>query len=621
MKIRTKFVLYSFLVAFVPMVMVLLIVYPAYRALYTKSISDKLEAVAQTQENRIADILIQKNEFVNLLSSRLLIINDLHGYLVQHSSNFQKGINDSLNNTLVSTQIIKKIYVVTLDGQIIASTDTSLIGKNIANEDYFLNGQKQTSVDRLVKDPDGSVNNFLIGPMINNGTVEGVLVCVVNADDIVGVAEDYTGLGTTGETLLAKNDGKGNALFLTPLRFDKGAALNRVESGTNVKVPIIRAISGESRVSDNLSDYRGVPVIAATRFIKSTGWGVVVKMDKAEVFAPMNGALLMLLLPSSLISILIVVITLIVSRIITRPLELLGIGASNFATGKFTYRIDLKGRDEFGLVASQFNRMAEKLEDLYSNLEKKIEERTKKIRDDEEKLRELDILKDDFLSVTTHELKTPLIPIKAQAQMLMAGDYGKLTTEQMNAVEMIYRNEENLNTLSGEVLDITKMKSHKFKLILEKTSIDEIVSNAVKDMSIYAKQNKILLKLLPIPKIPKMTIDGGRIKQVLNNLLDNAIKFTPENGHVTVELKKTDDEIVLTVDDTGVGVSMENINKLFTPFFQIDSSLSRRYRGTGLGLAVSKGIIEAHGGKIWAESKGLDKGSIFGFRLPINNHK
>jgi len=235
----------------------------------------------------------------------------------------------------------------------------------------------------------------------------------------------------------------------------------------------------------------------------------------------------------------------------------------------------------------------------------------------EEKLKELDRLKDDFLSTTTHELKTPLVPIKSQSQLLLAGDYGDLNQQQKEAVEMIYRNGETLNALSTEVLEIAKIKSNRLKLILERVDLSKIITEAVNDMKSLAEKKQLACVFLSIPKTPKTLGDAAKLRQVVVNLLDNAIKFTPEKGKVVVRLKKVKNELKVFVEDSGIGLSKSNIGKLFTPFFQVDSDVARKYRGTGLGLAVCKGIIEAHQGKIWVESKGEGKGSTFVFCLPI----
>ncbi len=235
----------------------------------------------------------------------------------------------------------------------------------------------------------------------------------------------------------------------------------------------------------------------------------------------------------------------------------------------------------------------------------------------EERLKELDKLKDDFLMITTHELKTPLVPIKSQCQLLLAGEYGELNDEQKSALEMIYRNEEALGELTGEVLDVAKIKSNKMQIIRTETSLGKIITNIVNDLKTLAEPKHVILSLVALPELPKVRVDGSRIRQALANLIDNAIKFTPEGGSVVVEVQKGKDIISITITDSGIGISADNIPKLFEPFFQIQRDYSRKQRGTGLGLAVSKGLIMAHGGTIKVESAGEGKGSTFIVTLPL----
>ncbi len=241
-----------------------------------------------------------------------------------------------------------------------------------------------------------------------------------------------------------------------------------------------------------------------------------------------------------------------------------------------------------------------------------------KQKEDEEKLKELDKLKDNFLATTTHELITPLIPIKSQAQLLLAGDYGKLNDEQTKAVEMIYRNEESLHLLSREVLDIAKIKSKKLNLNLKEINLKKLIENTFGDLIETAKDKKIKYSLVPLPEIPIILIDELKIKQVILDLLNNAIKFTNENGSISLSAIKKENKIEIIIKDTGIGISHKDLEKLFIPFSQVDSNLDRKFRGTGLGLSISKWIIESHGGRIWVESDGEGKGSSFIFSLPLN---
>jgi PAS domain S-box-containing protein len=235
----------------------------------------------------------------------------------------------------------------------------------------------------------------------------------------------------------------------------------------------------------------------------------------------------------------------------------------------------------------------------------------------EEQLKELDKLKDDFLMITTHELKTPLVPIKSQCQLILAGDYGKINKKQKEAIEMIYRNEEVLGALTSEVMDVAKIKSGKMQIMRVPSQLEKIVANVVADLKTAAERKHITLSLDTMPELPKMFIDESRIRQALANLIDNAIKFTPGNGTIKVDVQREKGIVSVAVSDTGIGISAKNIPKLFTPFFQAESDVTHKQRGTGLGLAISKGLVEAHGGTISVKSAGEGKGSTFIVTLPL----
>jgi len=184
---------------------------------------------------------------------------------------------------------------------------------------------------------------------------------------------------------------------------------------------------------------------------------------------------------------------------------------------------------------------------------------------------------------------------------------------------MILRNETHLENLVSDVVDITKIRTGKLRLVLKEAYLSEIITMAVGDMEELAKEKGIQLTLNPIPELPKLSLDEKRITQVVGNLLNNALKFTPKGGKVQVSVEKKAKEIEVRVQDTGIGMSKETLKKLFTPFFQAESNKDRKYGGTGLGLSICKGMTEAHGGTIKAESVGEGKGSALAFTLPIQN--
>jgi signal transduction histidine kinase len=226
----------------------------------------------------------------------------------------------------------------------------------------------------------------------------------------------------------------------------------------------------------------------------------------------------------------------------------------------------------------------------------------------------LERIKTEFLSVTSHELRTPITPMSGQVEMLLGEFFGKLTAEQKKSLEMIQRNISQLDILISDILDLSKMESGNMSFVMKKWDLNSIVKNVVEAMSGKAKAKNISLKL-KAGNIPQIIFDMYRIIQVLNNLISNAIKFTDAGGEITVEVIDKKDHALVKIIDTGIGISKEDCEKIFQPFVQVDSSMSRGYEGTGLGLAISKGIITTHQGRIRVESK-LGKGSTFQFTIP-----
>jgi PAS domain S-box-containing protein len=232
-------------------------------------------------------------------------------------------------------------------------------------------------------------------------------------------------------------------------------------------------------------------------------------------------------------------------------------------------------------------------------------------------LKRADELKTQFLSVISHEMRTPITPINAQLQLMLAGYFGELTEKQKNSLEMIQRNTERLDRFIGEVLDISKFEAGVMKFDLVPANLNKIVGNAIETMKIQAL-NKNLELIFKEEKVPEVVIDKDRITQVIMNLINNAIKFTDAGGVIEVELSSNIEHAMIKVKDNGIGIRKEDLDRLFKPFQQLDSSYGRKYGGSGLGLAICKRIITYHGGKIWAESE-FGKGSAFQFIIPYTH--
>ena len=212
------------------------------------------------------------------------------------------------------------------------------------------------------------------------------------------------------------------------------------------------------------------------------------------------------------------------------------------------------------------------------------------------RLKELDMAKTQFLSITSHELRTPMTPIKSQIEMLSDGFFGKLTKKQKQSLEMISRNVENLDKLLADILDISRVQTGKLRFELSKVQIADCIKYSIENIKASADKKNISIAA-KIEKLPELTLDNGRIMQVLTNLINNAVKFTPAKGKITVEAEKQKNNVLVKVKDTGIGIAGKDMKKLFEPFFQAESSDRRKYGGTGLGLTIFKKIIQKQGGK------------------------
>ncbi len=228
-----------------------------------------------------------------------------------------------------------------------------------------------------------------------------------------------------------------------------------------------------------------------------------------------------------------------------------------------------------------------------------------------EGLKAVDKLKDEFLSTTAHELKTPLTPMLSLAQQMLDKDLGKLSEKQEKALGIISRGAERLGRSIEKILDISRLESGRMELIKEKMQLAPLIQDVVKHMKPLATLKKITLTQR-MNQLPSVEADRKYMDTVVTNLIENAIKFTPEGGKVTVEAEQSGNQILIQVRDTGMGIAKKDIPKLFTKFFQANHTKS----GAGLGLTICKRLVRAHGGKIWCESE-LGKGSTFSFTLPV----
>lgn len=272
------------------------------------------------------------------------------------------------------------------------------------------------------------------------------------------------------------------------------------------------------------------------------------------------------------------------------------------------------------IAVAIFNaKLYQDVKDLNENLEKRVAEATVKIKEALKRAEAASKAKSSFLANMSHELRTPLNAIIGFAEILKEEYFGTLNEKQSEYLNDILESAHHLLTLINDVLDLSQIESGRTTLDREDIYVSELIERSLVMIREKALKHGIKLKTEIPEKLKKVKVSADRrkLKQVMFNLLSNAVKYTPDGGTITVRGNIKGKEVSISVEDTGVGITSENRERIFEEFFQVESQRSGKPEGTGLGLSITKQIVEMHGGKIWVVSTGKGKGSRFTFTLPV----
>jgi signal transduction histidine kinase len=339
----------------------------------------------------------------------------------------------------------------------------------------------------------------------------------------------------------------------------------------------------------------------------------------APLHEVVNNLIMTLIMIGGIISIIVIIVGLFISRSISGPILKLKHAANEISKGNFN--VDIKETstdDEIAELSSQFNTMKQSIVSTNENLNRLVKDRTRELEIANEQLKNQEKMQKEFINIAAHELRTPVQPILGLSEVLGSEeeDEGK-----RRLIDVISRNAERLERLTQDILDVTRIESQLLRLNKEKFNLNSLVLSIIGEYENKIGDNdRSDIKLLynPIEGNNNIIVDADRIRitQVISNLLDNAVEFTKEGTiMVSTEVKNrggnnNNNIAVVSVKDTGSGIDPEIMPRLFTKF------TSKSRKGTGLGLFISKSIIETHGGKIWAENNIDGKGATFSFSLP-----
>lgn len=468
----------------------------------------------------------------------------------------------------------------------------------------------------------GRKASFLVAPVLHEGIPIGAVALQFNWDKLESIVTDRTGLGLTGETVLAQRDGE-YVLFTSPLRHIQNATFQHRAPFDTAAAPIKQALAGQSGYSANTYDYAGHSVIAAWRYLPALQWGMVVKIDCEEAFALLNHikhvALVGLLVLTTLTSLL----ALLFVRSLTVPLRSLISASRQMAQRNFQVKAKMAGPRELRELATSFNQMNADLAELYEGLKIKIHERDVEIEarknveaaliEARDSAQAANRAKSIFLANMSHELRTPLNAILGFAQIMQRDT--SLAETHRSQLETINRSGNHLLSLINDVLEISRIEAGRTKIENEVFSLNELLK-AVEDMiRVRAESKGLQFNSLRDGALPSYVYgDAHHLRQILLNLLSNAVKYT-EQGSVSLRLRAYGDKIEFEVADTGIGIPHEDLQNIFQAFYQTDLG-AKKGEGTGLGLTISHEFVRMMGGEINVRSVPGD-GSVFTVNLPL----
>jgi signal transduction histidine kinase len=300
---------------------------------------------------------------------------------------------------------------------------------------------------------------------------------------------------------------------------------------------------------------------------------------------------------------------------ITKPLKELTAGAREIAQGHFARRLDIRSHDEIRILAESFTAMTQQLKHNVDQLE----ESNKKLAAVNDELKELDRMKSDLLANVSHELRTPLTAIKGYTDYILERKLGTITDKQEKGLVVVQRNLERLSKSINALLDFSRMDVGRIVLNIQPFPLGPLVDQIHTTVKSELDKKGLVLQTQLDPELPSVIADREKLSAVLENLVINAIKFTPEGGRITLSAVRSPGPrpaAEITVADTGIGIPPDQLARIFNRFHQVDTSSTRRFGGVGLGLAIVKSILEAHDSTIEVQSE-PGKGTVFRFRLPV----
>ena len=520
------------------------------------------------------------------------------------------------------------IYLIDPDGRIVFSTargpdfgmkiDESLVAGTTlgrtAQSARFTLGLEQSDFDFY--GPDALPATFIAVPVLAGGKYRGLAVLQIGAAEINRVISDTSGLGATGEMVVVAEHANG-LMAVAPTRHDPEAAFRLRVPAEGSSAALRASMKGLPGFGPD-TDYRGKSVLAAWQYLPALRWGVVVKIDDDEAFAPVS-LLRKLSAAIALVSGLLAALAAwLVARSFSRPIEELTAAAHQVASGNLHRRAEVRSSNEIGDLARDFNHMTGQLREMIETMDEKVRLRTAELAEARDQAEEANRTKSAFLANMSHELRTPMNAIIGYSEMLTEEMQDLGQDEFIPDLKKIHSAGKHLLGLINDVLDLSKIEAGKMTIYCETVDVATMVREVESTVLPLVKKNDNHLEVELPDDSGTMHSDLTKIRQMLFNLLSNASKFT-EKGKLRLVVTRTVENgtewLRFAVSDSGIGMTPEQMGRLFQAFTQADASTTRKFGGTGLGLAISRDFCRLLGGDITVESV-PGEGSTFTVALP-----